>query len=115
MEAADAHLIKGGSTAITDYVADPIVFNYCRHEGYRLTSCDEGRASSVLRSQVKAGKNLLMLQFENAADYAQAAAWWDGDAKTANRVLWDAGLSGAYVYWLNEDMKTIMIGLDPGQ
>ena len=68
-----------------------------------------------MRSQVKAGKNLLMLQFENAADYAQAAAWWDGDAKTANRVLWDAGLSGAYVYWLNEDMKTIMIGLDPGQ
>lgn len=110
VESVDAHSITGGNTSITNWVADPVAFNYCDHEGYTLSSYDEKAASQIFKTQLKAGENTLMIRFINEEDYARAAAWWDGDGSAANRILTNAGLSGSYRYWLEDTLKTIVIG-----
>lgn len=113
VEAVDAHVIEGGANAYTNYLSDPITFNYCGHEGYRFASYDESKIINALAAQLEAGKNILMLRFDNPADFARAAAWWNGDSEELSRILSAAGLQGQYLYWITNEVQTVMIGLDP--
>ena len=113
VESVDAHVIIGGDNASTEWIKDPVTFNYCGHEGFRLETYDEERITSVFRSQIQSGKNLLMVQFVHPEDYAIADAWWNGDMEAINRILGNAGFYGTYLYWKIPEVSTVLIGLNP--
>lgn len=92
---------------------DPHYFNYHRHEGYYLDSFDVDAITAIFRKQYDAGaNNVLTVKFENQEDYERARTWTDGNEQELWDILGRIGYYDYYYYWLEDELRTISIGLN---
>ena len=113
VEKTDFHAIEGGADSYTDYVADPIVMNYYRHEGYMAEEYDTKFLISVFKKQLKSGSNVLTVRFENEEDFLKAKALFDGDGSSMNRILKKAGYKKMYYYSFDDVLHVVCININP--
>ena len=92
---------------------DPTPFYYHVRQGCFMTSYNETEATNIFSRQYRSGGNMLTLRFQNTADYTRAKVWTDNDCAELNNLLSHVGYSGSYLYWWNDDMQILNIGLYP--
>ena len=113
MEIVDEHGISGVEGKMITTIGDSEQFpgNYHRHEGYYLYDYDYGKVLSIFSEQYESGSNLLTVKFENEEDYDYAKSWKDNDCQEIGELLNAIGYHGSSVYWTNDLLYTVNIGL----
>ena len=94
-----------------EQVDEPELF-YHVHEGCYQTSYDEKETARIFSAQLQQGNNMLTVRFEKAEDYNRAKKWKDNQYEILNSILTEAGYFGRYLYWENDDMQIINVGLN---
>ena len=56
---------------------------------------------------------MLTIRFQNPNDYAKAKQWTDNNCAKLNRLLSGAGYTKPYLYWWNDTLHILNIGLNP--
>lgn len=90
---------------------DPALF-YHIHEGCCQASYDEREAARIFSAQLQEGSNMLTVRFKNAEDYKKAKKWKNNQYEILNSILTEAGYFGRYLYWENDGMQIINVGLN---
>ena len=106
----DSHSITGGSDAVLDYAADPIAFNYYKHEGYYLTGYNENTIVRKLKEQLGSGSNMLTLRFDDEG-WKKVKAW-EEDSSALRAILGRVGVEGRFSFWFTDDFNVVCIGLN---
>lgn len=104
----DSHTI-----GITGEGRDPTPFYYHVRQGCYMTAYNETEAVRIFRRQYQAGGNMLTIRFQNQSDFKQARQWTENNCAKLNQLVGDAGYYGAYLYWWNDNLQILNIGLNP--
>ena len=56
---------------------------------------------------------MLTIRFQNQDDYKRAKQWTDNNCAKLNQILGNVGYHGAYLYWWNDNIQILNIGLNP--
>ena len=112
VEAVDSHTITSGDPYNT-YEGEIIHTNYFLHEGYMLDTFDRAALTEIYRRQFQAGNNLLEARFATAEEYQKAMTLLENDTAGLGEILYQAGYSGSYYYFYNDDIHTLSVGLNP--
>ena len=56
---------------------------------------------------------MLTIRFQNPEDYSRAQQWTENDCTELNGLLSRVGYYNPYIYWWNDDLQILNIGLYP--
>ena len=92
---------------------DPAPFYYHVRQGCYMTTYNETEAVRIFSHQYQSGKNMLTVRFQNQSDYKRAQQWTENNCAKLNQLLGNAGYYNAYLYWWNDNLQVLNIGLNP--
>ena len=91
-------------------MADPLPYNYYRHEGYMLSSFDPAAVEDAFRRQYESGSNLLSVRFDNEEAY-QTALDWLADGNNFWGVMNNVGYTDESWILTNDSLYIYSLGL----
>ena len=98
---------------ITTDGKDPTPFYYHVRQGCYMTAYNETEAVRIFSRQYRSDSNMLTIRFQNQNDYKRAKQWTDNNCAKLNQILGNVGYHGAYLYWWNDNLQILNIGLNP--
>ncbi len=110
--AVDAHSIK--SMDPISYMENPDAFNYYVHEGCLVQNYDLDVITEMMKRQYDSGSNVLTVRFENEADYRYALQEKEKGFLNIYDVMYGLEYYERFLFWSNDDFRTVTIGLYAG-